>query len=62
MITYTSKKKSFVITALLCDLFTSIYAWQQRIYICKSSGRSPLSGTHTHMCMQHCLVEAGAEK
>ena len=37
MITYTSKKKSFIIT----DLFTSIYAWQQRIYICKSSVRSP---------------------
>ena len=35
MITYTSKKKLFVITALLCDLFTSIYAWQRRIYIRK---------------------------
>ena len=35
MITYTSKKKLFVITALLCDLFTSIYAWQWHIYIRK---------------------------
>ena len=44
MITYTSKKKLFAITALLCDLFTSIilYAWQRHIYICKSSVRLPL--------------------
>ena len=45
MITYISKKKSFVITALLCDLFTSIiilYVWQQHICICMSSVRSPL--------------------
>ena len=44
MITYTSKKKSFVITALSCDLFTStgIYTWQRRIYIRKSSVRLPL--------------------
>ena len=41
MITHTSKKKKFVITALLCDLCTSIYAWQRRIYIHKSSVRSP---------------------
>ena len=39
MITYISKKKSFI--TALCDLFTSIYAWQHRTYICKSSVRSP---------------------
>ena len=43
MITYTSKEKLFVITAVLCDLFTSIiYAWQRHIYIHKSSVKSPL--------------------
>ena len=34
MITYTNKKTSFVITALLCDLFTSICMAAVHIFNC----------------------------